>query len=212
MLDFALKKKALVMVTGKVVDNITEEPIGAKITIPETKFKGTISNPETGVYRLKLPPGSYILHVEAEGYLPEEIPVVLKEGEPVVKDVKLKKKAKKGVRIRLQNIYFDTGKATIKPESYPILDKVAEFLKANPKAVVEIQGHTDSVGSASYNMRLSQARAEAVRTYLITYHHIDPSRLIARGYGETRPIADNTTREGRAMNRRVEFVIISSGE
>ncbi len=212
VLDFPLKRKELVLVTGKVLDNITEEPIGAKITIPETKFEGTISDPETGVYRLKLPPGSYILHIEAEGYLPEEVPVVLKEGEPIVKDVRLKKKAKKGVTIRLQNIYFDTGKATIKPESYPILDRVAEFLKANPKAIVEIQGHTDSVGSASYNMRLSQARAEAVRNYLITYHHIDPSRLIAKGYGETMPIADNTTREGRAMNRRVEFKIISVQE
>ncbi len=212
VLDFPLKRKELVLITGKILDNITEEPIGAKITIPETKFEGTISDPETGVYRLKLPPGSYILHIEAEGYLPEEVPVVLKEGEPIVKDVKLKKKAKKGVTIRLQNIYFDTGKATIKPESYPILDRVAEFLKANPKAIVEIQGHTDSVGSASYNMRLSQARAEAVRNYLITYHHIDPSRLIAKGYGETMPIADNTTREGRAMNRRVEFKILSVQE
>jgi outer membrane protein OmpA-like peptidoglycan-associated protein len=212
VLDFPLKRKELVLITGKILDNITEEPIGAKITIPETKFEGTISDPETGVYRLKLPPGSYILHIEAEGYLPEEVPVVLKEGEPIVKDVKLKKKAKKGVTIRLQNIYFDTGKATIKPESYPILDRVAEFLKANPKAIVEIQGHTDSVGSASYNLRLSQARAEAVRNYLITYHHIDPSRLIAKGYGETMPIADNTTREGRAMNRRVEFKILSVQE
>ena len=68
------------------------------------------------------------------------------------------------------------------------------------------------MGSASYNMRLSQARAESVRNYLITYHHIDPSRLIAKGYGETMPIADNTTREGRAMNRRVEFKILSVGE
>ncbi len=212
VLDFPLKKKELVLITGKIVDNITEEPIGAKITIPETNLEGGISDPETGVYRLKLSPGSYILRIEAEGYLPEEFPIILKEGEPVVKDVKLKKKAKKGVTIRLQNIYFDTGKATIKPESYPILDKVAEFLKANPNAIVEIQGHTDSVGSDSYNMTLSQARAEAVRNYLITYHHIEPTRLVAKGYGETMPIGDNLTIEGRAMNRRVEFKVLSVGE
>jgi outer membrane protein OmpA-like peptidoglycan-associated protein len=212
VIDFALKKKTLVFVSGKVLDNITEKPIGAKITIPETKFKGTVSDPETGLYKLKLPPGSYILRVEAEGYLPEEIPIILEEGVPVVKNIKLKKKAKKGVRITLQNIYFDTGKATIKPESYPVLDRVAEFLKANPDAIVEIQGHTDSVGSSSYNMSLSQARANSVKDYLVRYHGIDPRRLIAVGYGETKPIGDNTTREGRAMNRRVEFVIISTGE
>ncbi|MEO0232818.1 MAG: OmpA family protein, partial [candidate division WOR-3 bacterium] len=72
------------------------------------------------------------------------------------------------------------------------------------------QGHTDSIGSDSYNMSLSQARAEAVRSYLITRHGIDPARLIARGYGETMPIAPNTSREGRAQNRRVEFVIIKT--
>lgn len=212
VLDFPLKKREFVLITGKIIDNITETPIGAKVTIPETGFEGTISDLETGIYKLKLPPGSYILKVEAEGYLTENVPVVLKEGEPIVKDIRLKKKAEKGVTIRLQNIYFDTGKATIKPESYPILDRVAEFLKSNPKAVVEIQGHTDSVGSDSYNMTLSQARAESVRNYLISFHQIDPSRLIARGYGETMPIGDNTTREGRAMNRRVEFKVLSAGE
>lgn len=209
VVDFALNRKALIMVTGKVIDNINETPVGANISIPNTDYK-TISDPATGIYKIQLPPGSYVLHVEAEGYVSEDEPVIIKEGIPLVKDFRLKKVAKKGERIRLQNIYFDTGKATIKPESFPILDQVAEFLKANPKAVVEIQGHTDSVGSDSYNMRLSQARAEAVRTYLITRHGIDASRLMARGYGESMPIASNASREGRAMNRRVEFVIIKT--
>ncbi|MEN3046765.1 MAG: OmpA family protein [Candidatus Hydrothermales bacterium] len=213
VIDFPLKKKELILLTGKIVDNVTEEPIIAKVSIPETGFEGTLSDPETGSFKLKLPPGTYILKIEAEGYISESIPVVLKEGEPLVeKNIKLKKKAQKGVTIRLQNIYFDTGKATIKPESYPILDRVAEFLKANPNAVIEIQGHTDSVGSDSYNLTLSQARAEAVRNYLINFHNIDPSKLIAKGYGETMPIADNLTREGRAMNRRVEFKVISVSE
>ncbi|MEN3044813.1 MAG: OmpA family protein [Candidatus Hydrothermales bacterium] len=213
VLDFPLKKKELIILTGKIVDNVTDEPLLAKVSIPETGFEGTVSDPETGSYKLKLPPGTYILKIEAEGYISESVPVVLKEGESLVeKDIKLKKRAEKGVTIRLQNIYFDTGKATIKPESYPILDRVAEFLKSNPKALVEIQGHTDSVGSDSYNLTLSQARAEAVRNYLINFHNIDPSKLVAKGYGETMPIADNLTREGRAMNRRVEFKVISVSE
>ncbi len=73
---------------------------------------------------------------------------------------------------------------------------------------IEIAGHTDSVGSEMYNLRLSEARANAVRDYLIQ-HGISPDRLIAKGYGESRPIAPNTTREGRAKNRRVEFTVIS---
>ncbi len=209
IVDFALNKKPLILITGKVIDNIDEKPIGANISIPNTEYK-TISDPSTGIYKLQVSPGSYVIHVEAEGYVPQDEPIIASEGVPMIKDFRLKKVAKVGERIRLQNIYFDTGKATIKPESFPILDQVAEFLKANPKAYVEIQGHTDSVGSDSYNMELSQRRAESVRSYLITRHGIDPSRLIARGYGETMPIAPNTSREGRAQNRRVEFVIIKT--
>ncbi|RKX69963.1 hypothetical protein DRP53_06475, partial [candidate division WOR-3 bacterium] len=99
-------------------------------------------------------------------------------------------------------------KATIKPESYPILDEAAAILTSHPEIRVEIQGHTDSIGSDAYNLKLSNLRANAVRTYLIERHGIDPSRLVARGYGESRPIADNRTKEGRAQNRRVDFVIL----
>lgn len=74
-------------------------------------------------------------------------------------------------------------------------------------AAVEIQGHTDAVGAAGYNMRLSQSRAEAVREYLLANFDLDPERLAAKGYGETYPIASNDTDEGRARNRRVQFVI-----
>ncbi len=108
------------------------------------------------------------------------------------------------VRI-LQKIHFEFNKAVIRPVSYPILDTVAQVLRDFPDITLEVQGHTDSRGSDAYNLRLSQARAEAVRTYLID-KGIAPNRLAARGYGEGCPIASNRTREGRAANRRVEFV------
>ncbi|GAI92973.1 unnamed protein product, partial [marine sediment metagenome] len=108
----------------------------------------------------------------------------------------------------LRGIYFDTGKATIRHESYPVLDDALRVLQANPNVIVEIAGHTDSVGSDTYNMRLSDARANSVRTYLIS-RGIPPNRLIARGYGESMPIAGNTTRNGRQMNRRIEFRVLS---
>jgi OOP family OmpA-OmpF porin len=105
-----------------------------------------------------------------------------------------------------QTIYFDFNKATIKPVSFPLLNEVAQALADNPKIKVEIGGHTDSVGDDNFNLKLSQSRADAVRLYLVK-RGIDFARLTTKGYGETVPIADNRTADGRAQNRRVEFVI-----
>ncbi len=109
--------------------------------------------------------------------------------------------------VRLE-IHFDTNKADIKPEYIPVLEKFAKFLKENPKIKVEIQGHTDSVGSEEYNLKLSQKRAEAVKRVLVEKFGISPDRIIAKGYGESMPIAPNDTEEGRAKNRRVVAKII----
>jgi OmpA-OmpF porin, OOP family len=105
-----------------------------------------------------------------------------------------------------QTIFFDFKKATIKSVSFPLLNEVAQALKDNPTIKVEIQGHTDSVGNDAFNLKLSQKRAESVRTYLIK-QGITSDRMTAKGYGENVPIADNRTGDGRAQNRRVEFVI-----
>ena len=107
-----------------------------------------------------------------------------------------------------QTVFFDTNRATIKRASFALLDDVARALGDNPKIKVEIQGHTDSQGADAANLKLSQQRAEAVRAYLIK-KAITSDRVVARGYGETVPIADNRTTAGRAQNRRVEFVITS---
>ncbi len=105
-----------------------------------------------------------------------------------------------------QTVYFEFNKATIKPISFPLLNEVALALKDNPTLKVEVQGHTDSVGADARNLKLSQKRAESVRTYLIK-QGVDSGRLVPRGYGENVPIADNRTADGRSQNRRVEFVI-----
>ncbi|GAG93786.1 unnamed protein product [marine sediment metagenome] len=110
--------------------------------------------------------------------------------------------------IILEGIKFDFNKATIKPESELVLHNAVTILTNHPDIKVEIQGHTDSVGRESYNLKLSQARADAVREYLIRFRNIDSGRLIARGYGEQQPIASNLTEEGRNLNRRVEFLIL----
>jgi outer membrane protein OmpA-like peptidoglycan-associated protein len=107
-----------------------------------------------------------------------------------------------------EQVYFDTGKTTIKKESYDILDAVVKVMSENPQIVkVRIEGHTDSRGGAEMNLTLSQGRAEAVQRYM-TDRGIAENRLDAIGFGLTRPIRDNETAEGRAYNRRVEFIIV----
>ncbi len=107
-----------------------------------------------------------------------------------------------------QKIHFEFNKSNIRPISFPILDDVAELLSKNPSIKkIEIGGHCDAIGGDEYNLRLSQKRAEAVVNYLVG-KGIDRSRLIAKGYGESMPIADNNTTEGRAKNRRVEFTVL----
>jgi OOP family OmpA-OmpF porin len=105
-----------------------------------------------------------------------------------------------------QTIFFEFNKATIKRVSFGLLNEVAQAMKDNPTIKVEIQGHTDSVGRDRSNLKLSQKRAESVKAYL-TKQGVDFQRMVPKGYGETVPIADNRTKDGRAENRRVEFVI-----
>jgi outer membrane protein OmpA-like peptidoglycan-associated protein len=105
--------------------------------------------------------------------------------------------------IVLDNVHFDTGKATIRPESLPELDRVAEYLTHKPKLKIEIAGHTDNVGDPKSNQSLSQRRADACRAYLIK-KGIDQGRVRAVGYGDTRPISPNDTVDGRQRNRRIE--------
>lgn len=113
--------------------------------------------------------------------------------------------AEVGAKIVLEGIVFASGKANITPESASILQKALNTLSAYPEMEVEIRGYTDNVGRRSLNQQLSQRRAEAVRTFLVQ-SGVDPGRIIARGYGPANPIAPNSTREGRAQNRRIEFV------
>jgi outer membrane protein OmpA-like peptidoglycan-associated protein len=108
--------------------------------------------------------------------------------------------------IAVHNILFDTGKATIKPESAGTLAVIAEALKGDPALKIEIQGHTDNVGAAAANLKLSQDRAAAVKAYLVQTGGIAAARVTTAGLGDTKPIGDNKTEEGRAQNRRVELV------
>ncbi|RMG83732.1 MAG: OmpA family protein [Bacteroidetes bacterium] len=107
----------------------------------------------------------------------------------------------------LENVYFDSGKSTLRPESYKALNNLAEVMLHKKSMKIEIAGHTDSDGDDEANMKLSQARAEAVKSYLIK-KGIEAERIVAKGYGETQPVASNDTEEGKQKNRRTEVRIL----
>jgi OOP family OmpA-OmpF porin len=108
--------------------------------------------------------------------------------------------------VALHNILFDTGKATLKPESAAALAPIGELMKSDTALKLEIQGHTDNVGQSAANLKLSQDRAAAVKTYLVQQLQVPAARLTTAGLGDTKPIADNASENGRAQNRRVELV------
>lgn len=116
----------------------------------------------------------------------------------------IKKETKKLFEKALQGIQFETGKAIIKPVSFPILNAIVKVMKENPSYKLMVGGHTDDVGEDVMNMTLSQDRASSVANYLIT-HGVDPMRVTATGYGETLPVDTNKSDKGRTRNRRVEF-------
>lgn len=107
----------------------------------------------------------------------------------------------------LENVYFDTGKSRLKPESNSALNNLVEVLKAKSSMQIEIQGHTDNAGAEEANLKLSQDRAEAVKTYLVS-KGIAESRIQAKGYGSAQPVADNASAEGKAKNRRTSLKVI----
>jgi WD40 repeat protein len=142
----------------------------------------------------------------AEGYLFHSEKINVQEAEQPSIDIELVP-LKEDVAIILNNITFATNSADLTPESFEELDKVVELLVTNPRIVIEISAHTDDVGSLTYNMLLSDRRAQSVVNYLLD-NNIEQNRLVAKGYGPKKPMVPNTSDDNRAFNRRVEFKII----
>ena len=212
-LPSAARPEALIMIRGRVLDAETGDPVEATVVyerLPEGKTVGTArSAPSNGLYRVGLVRGEqYGVRAEAEGYYPLSETMDARELDEYTETVKdlLLTPIRTNVAIRLNNVFFDTGKYDLRPESYPELDRLVAFLTKNAKVSIEIAGHTDNVGSDGANRTLSSNRADAVMSYVIA-KGIDQSRVSAKGYGESKPLATNDTEEGRQMNRRVEFTI-----
>jgi len=199
------------MLVGKVYDKKTEKLILAKLDIaPKSNRKGNIQlMAQGGKYEEEISQlGWYMITASAEGYLNATDSVEANDDglSPFTRDLYLSP-IEVGLTVRLQNIYFDFDRTTLKDESFPELNKVVEFLKENETVEIEISGHTDNRGSDEYNVNLSQGRSQAVVDYIIS-QGIDEFRLVAKGYGETKAIDTNDTDVGRANNRRVEFTVL----
>ncbi|WP_375562292.1 OmpA family protein [Bernardetia sp. OM2101] len=124
-----------------------------------------------------------------------------------LKELKVLVKFQPATAYTLDNVLFETGKANLKNSSFKAIDELASAMTAKKTMEIEIAGHTDNVGDKNANLKLSQERAEAVRDYLIK-KGIDASRITAKGYGDTKPVADNSTDAGKQQNRRTEVKII----
>lgn len=205
-------KKESLMFTGTVTDMNTGEPV-----VAEMKFIDPVSQEETVVYPdsvhgrynyMLQAHHSMVVELRKDGYFFafEMIPAPQNKDERLVKKDFQLKPIKKGEKIVLNNILFETGKAVLTKDSYVELDKLVKVM-LNSKVNVEISGHTDNTGGYELNRRLSLARAKAVVDYLIS-SGVGSTRLKYAGYGPDQPVAPNTTREGRAKNRRVEMKII----
>jgi len=190
-------------VVVSVVDRETKKPVMADISIPGTNISGTTDN--NGAYSFEIGPGEYALNIQPkdQSYYPQIKQIQVKVGETTTIIAEL---VKKEAKIVVRNIYFDLNKATIRPESYPVLDELCQLLRETPSAIVEIEGHTDTRGSDEYNLRLSQARADAVKDYFVKKNCISLDRISAVGYGETRPVVFPEKSEADyQLNRRVEI-------
>jgi OOP family OmpA-OmpF porin len=201
------------VVAGTLFNKKTEEAIGGKVDLvlkSNRKSNFKVDAPG-GKYEQEISePGWYVLTGSADGYLNgvDSVKVNSEEETPVIKDLYLQK-IEVGVTVRLKNIYFDYDKTTLKSASFVELNKVVEILKQNGHVEIEIAGHTDSHGSDTYNLTLSQGRSQAVVDYLIS-QGIESFRLKAHGYGESKPIDTNDTDAGAANNRRVEFTVLKN--
>jgi len=203
-----------VIVSGVVSNAKTSEKVSAYVLVEDINSGELIavnkSNSATGKYLVVLPAGrNYSVSANKEAFLFYSQNFEVSDNaryQEIKKDIALKP-IEKGAKVVLNNIFFETGKATLSPQSRLELEKVVDLMKTNPSMIIEVGGHTDNVGEDATNMKLSSERAKSVRDYFVKAA-IPVTRIQAKGYGESSPVAANDTDEGRKTNRRTEFIIL----
>lgn len=211
--DYAAVKPNFVIYQGVVQDE-NNKPVKASIFVIDKESQDLVASFETnsitGKYTFSLPVGrdySFLVSSEGYGFFSENI-TLSSDNEPQSREISMIK-LDVGKKFVLRNIYYDFDKYSIRRESNIELSNLYNIMISNPKLVIEISGHTDIVGSNEYNKRLSYNRAKAVVDYLVS-RGISKKRLKYAGYGFDQPLTPNDTDEGRQLNRRTEFKILSN--
>lgn len=207
------KPAEVILVKGNLKSEDTTKPIKATVQIKSLESKRVTFIPvdEDGDYVASLLKNEdYLLTIKGEDIVYQSTYVAAKDSitAPVIKLEMEVQPIEVGMHYRLHNIYFAFNSADILSSSQKVLDEFIVFLNDHPTMTISIEGHTDNVGSDEFNLILSENRAKAVYNYLVN-NGIDADRLQYKGFGKTTPIATNETEEGRAMNRRTEFVILN---
>lgn len=210
-----VRPKKVLFVKGQLFDEDGRALTGASVELKSVQTRKTTDgfvDQKTGDYAVAVrvkPHEQFILTAKKKGhvYSSQHINPNTPEFEvPEIVNLKVKR-ARAGTRIKLRNVHFVTNSTYLNAVSRTDLDNLVEFLKINPQISIVLQGHTDNVGDDESNMRLSRQRAKVVNRYLVK-NGIQAKRISYKGYGETRPIASNNTKEGRRLNRRTEFIIV----
>ncbi|OFY99713.1 MAG: hypothetical protein A2491_16955 [Bacteroidetes bacterium RIFOXYC12_FULL_35_7] len=216
LLSYSQNPNPVVLVSGKVLNERNMKPVEGKVLyeyLPGGEEAGLArTNPTDGTYKIILPFGkNYGYYALAEGYYSVtknlDVTSLNKYAEIDEQNLYLAPVEIDQV-VRINNIFFEGNTASLKSESYPELNRLAEFFKLNKKIEIEVSGHTDNSGKPEELKKLSQDRAQAVADYLIS-KKMDSKRITVIGFGDTQPIGFNNSDEGKEMNKRVEFKITS---
>jgi outer membrane protein OmpA-like peptidoglycan-associated protein len=209
-----IKVDTSLVLRGFINDSESKKPIIAKIELVDreiSQIAATAISDSTGNYSMKIQLAkAYGVEIVAKGYMLYLDVVDLSHrtyGDVIVKNFLLDR-MEVGAKVVLKSIYFEFGKATLKPASYIGLNNIIQLLQSNETLSIEVSGHTDNIGGLKANTKLSTERAKAVVDYLVK-KGISPNRLTYKGYAYSQPVAPNDTDKGRAQNRRVEFKVLS---
>ncbi|GEM_PF-1035825 len=233
--EIIFKSRDYVVVRGRVTDAATKKPVAAMVTVSggTEGSQQTTSNPRSGNYHLRLKIGSvYNINAGARGYMdsmssidlsvadPFRIvvhnitlrPVVAtSEAAPTIEETALPEDAEEilidGGRLVVRDVLFGFDKHTLRPTAIPVLERLITFLEQNPGVRIKVDGYTDSVGAAGYNLKLSIRRAQSVKKYMVL-RGISSSRVVTQGHGERNLIATDDPKTGNIKNRRVEFSLV----
>lgn len=210
---------SLVTASGRIINGETKEPVTAKITYQSLPYGNKVGVINNTTYSFPMfDKERYSIIVEAAGFVTAKYMLDPAEAaeQKLIKDIELvhgtavvKKKHEAGQVILLNNLIFQIAKSKIEPESYPELDMVVNMMKESPKMVIQVEGHTDYLGDAAKNLKLSQQRVDAVKAYL-TSKDIGKGRVKTKAFGGTNPISRADTPEAHRLNRRVELRVLQN--